>query len=77
MFSNKRPDLAVDYLNRVRAYDHGRNVVSSIMKFRGTLAEAAPKELAALTAEGLIAEREGGGTRAVSPAGTRGTVPVP
>jgi hypothetical protein len=58
MFSNKRPDLAVDYLNRVRAYDHGRNVVSSIMKFRGTVAEAAPKELAALTEEGLIAERE-------------------
>ena len=58
MFSNKRPDLAVDYLNRVRAYDHARNVVSNIMKFRGTVAEAAPKELAALTAEGLIAERE-------------------
>jgi hypothetical protein len=58
MFSNKRPDLAADYLNRVRVYDHGRNVVSSIVKFRGTLAEAAPKELAALTLESLIPGRK-------------------
>jgi hypothetical protein len=54
MFSNKRPDLAVEYLNRVRAYEHGRHVISSIMKFRGTLTQAAPTELAALTAEALI-----------------------
>lgn len=56
MFCNKAPDLAVDYLNRVRAHEHGRGIVSSIMKLRGTLAHAAPKELAALTAEGLIAQ---------------------
>ncbi|MGE3647652.1 MAG: hypothetical protein AB7G10_04900 [Reyranellaceae bacterium] len=56
--ANKRPDLAVDYLNRVRAYKHDRGAVSSIMKFRGSLALAAPKELAALTAESLIAERQ-------------------
>ena len=61
MFSNKRPDLAVDYVNRVRAYKHDRDAVSSIMGFRGTLAQAAPKELAALTAESLIAERRKGG----------------
>ncbi|WP_154661148.1 NACHT domain-containing protein [Microvirga lotononidis] len=54
-FCNKRSDLAVDYVNRVRTYKHGRNIISSIMKFRGTLAQAAPKELAALTAEQLIA----------------------
>jgi hypothetical protein len=30
LFSNKRPELAVDYLKRVRAYDHGRSVVSSV-----------------------------------------------
>ena len=54
MFCDKAPDLAVDYLNRVRAHEHGRGIVSSIMKLRGTLAQAAPKELAALTAEGLI-----------------------
>ena len=60
MFCNKAPDLAVDYLNRVRAHEHGRGIVSSIMKFRGTLAQAAPKEFAALTAESLIAQREEG-----------------
>lgn len=58
LFANKRPDLAADYVNLVRAYKHDRGVVSSIMKFRGTLAQAAPKELAALTAENLIAERK-------------------
>ncbi len=56
MFANKRPDLAADYVNRVRAYKHDRGVISGIMKFRGTLAQAAPKELAALVAENLIAE---------------------
>ena len=58
MFSNKVPALAADYLNRVRAREHNRGVVSNIMKFRGTLAQAAPIELAALTAEALIATRK-------------------
>ena len=57
LFSSNRPDLAVDYVNRVRAYKHDRGVVSSIMGFRGTLAQSAPKELAALTAENLIPEK--------------------
>ena len=59
LFSNKVPDLAVDYLNRIRARDRDRGVVSSIMKFRGTLAQSASKELAALTAEALIHARKG------------------
>jgi hypothetical protein len=58
LFASKRPDLAIDYVNRVRAYQYDRGVVSSIMNFRGTLAQAAPKELAALTAENLIAEQK-------------------
>lgn len=58
LFANKRPDLAVDYVNRVRANRHDRGIVSSIMTFRGTLAQAAPRELAALTAESLISEEE-------------------
>ena len=58
LFANKRPDLAVDYLNRVRTYNRSRNIVSSIMKFHGSLAQAAPGELAKLAAEGLIAERK-------------------
>ncbi|BFG81444.1 hypothetical protein PTKU46_94780 [Paraburkholderia terrae] len=56
LFANKKPDLAAEYVNRVRGYEHGREIVSSIMKFRGLLAQAAPRELAALTAENLIAE---------------------
>ena len=55
-FCNKSPDLAVDYINRVRAMKNDHGVVKSIMAFRGTLAQAAPKELAVLTAEKLIAE---------------------
>jgi hypothetical protein len=58
LFATKRSDLAADYVNRVRAYQHNRGVVPSIMNFRGTLAQAAPKELAALTAENLIAEQK-------------------
>lgn len=56
MFANRRPDLAADYLNRVRAYTNDYRVTSSIMSFYGTLPEAAPVELAALTAERLIAD---------------------
>lgn len=59
MFANRRPDLAVDYLKRVRAYTNDHRVTSSIMTFYGTLPEAAPAELAALTAERLIAEPDG------------------
>lgn len=62
LFANKRPDLAADYVNRVRSYEYDRGVVSSIMKFRGTLAHAAPKELAALTAEKLIAKAKEDGS---------------
>lgn len=54
-FSSKNPPLAIEYLNRVRNYARDRGIVSSIMSFRGTLAEAAPAELAMLTAESLIA----------------------
>ena len=60
MFCNKVPELAVDYLNRIREHEHRRGIASSIMKFRGALAQAAPKELASLTAESLIAQRQEG-----------------
>jgi hypothetical protein len=55
MFCNKVPHLATDYLNRVRAREYAFGIVPKIMKFRGALAQAAPEELAALTAESLIA----------------------
>jgi hypothetical protein len=54
MFCNKVPALAVDYLDRVAAQEHNRRAVSSILKFRGALAQAAPKQLAELTAKALI-----------------------
>ncbi len=54
MFCNKVPALAVDYLERVAAQKHNRHAVSSILKFRGELAQAAPKQLAELTAKALI-----------------------
>ena len=57
MFCNKVPTLAVDYLKRVAAQKHNRRAVSSILKFRGELAQAAPKQLAELTAKALITPR--------------------
>jgi hypothetical protein len=57
MFCNKVSALAVDYLDRVSAREHNGSVVSSILKFRGALVQAAPKQLAELTAKALIAPR--------------------
>lgn len=53
-FASKRPDLAVDYLERLRQYKYDRGISEGILKFRGTLAQAAPKQLAALTEDSLI-----------------------
>ncbi len=53
-FCNMVPALAVDYLDRVSAQNHNRHTVSSIFKFRGALAQAAPKQLAELTFKALV-----------------------
>lgn len=53
-FASKRPDLAIDYLERLRQYKYDRGISEGILKFRGTLAQAAPKQLVALTEDSLI-----------------------
>ncbi len=55
MFARTTPELAVEYLTAVGKSEHNENIVRSILKMRGTLAQAAPAELANLTAEALIA----------------------
>lgn len=56
-FCRRTPDLAADYLRTVRANPHNDRIADSIIKFRGTLAEAAPAELAELTAASLIRQQ--------------------
>ncbi len=56
MFARTTPDLAAEYLKAVGQSEHNEDVVRSILKMRGTLAQAAPAELADLTARALIAE---------------------
>jgi hypothetical protein len=55
MFARATPDLAADYLRAVAKSEHNEEIVRSILKLRGTLAQAAPAELAELTARALIA----------------------
>lgn len=55
MFARTTPELAAEYLTAVGKSEHNENIVRSILKMRGTLAQAAPEELANLTAQALIA----------------------
>jgi hypothetical protein len=57
LFCKRTPSLAAEYLRSVRQRRHGDDVVRSILKFRGTLAQAAPSELAELTMDALIPAR--------------------
>ena len=54
LFCNRTPELAAQYLRSIRGRDDERN----ILKFRGSLAQAAPQELADFTAAALIPSRE-------------------
>lgn len=54
LFCNRTPDLAVDYLQSLGRRRRNSEAVRSILKFRGTLAQAAPAELAELVATALI-----------------------
>lgn len=56
MFARTAPELAAEYLKAVGQCEHNEDVVRSILKIRGTLAQAAPAELADLTARALIAK---------------------
>jgi hypothetical protein len=54
LFCHRTPDLAVDYLRGLKGRRHNESVVEGILKFRGSLAQAAPAELADLTAAALV-----------------------
>jgi hypothetical protein len=56
MFARTTPELAAEYLKAVGQSEHNEAIVRSILKVRGTLAQAAPAELADLTARALIAK---------------------
>lgn len=55
MFARTTPELAAEYLTAVGNSEQNEDIVRSILKMRGTLAQAAPAELANLTAQALIA----------------------
>lgn len=54
MFARTTPELAAEYLRAVAQSDHNDDLVRSILKMRGTLAQAAPAELARLLEQALI-----------------------
>ena len=54
LFCSRRPDIAVAYLQGVQKLRRRAEVYGKLIKFRGSLAQAAPVELAAITAEFLI-----------------------
>ncbi len=56
-FCNRTPTLAKEYLQSLGQRRHTEDAVRSILKFRGSLAQAAPAELAELTATALIPKR--------------------
>ena len=57
-FCNRTPALAVEYLRSLGQRRHSEEIVRGILKFRGLLAQAAPKELAELTVNALIPKYE-------------------
>lgn len=54
LFASRTPQLAADYVRRLGSRRRGEDAIHGILKFRGTLAQAAPAELADLTANALI-----------------------
>ena len=58
LFCYRTPVLAADYLRAIRGRRHNEGIVEGILKFRGSLAQAAPAELADLTATALIRNKK-------------------
>jgi hypothetical protein len=58
LFCNRTPALAADYLRTVMRRRRNEDAVKAILRFRGQLPQAAPGELAELTASALIPQRE-------------------
>ena len=57
LFCRRTPELAVEYVRHLLGQPHAEQIIYGIMKFRGTLAQAAPAELAELTAVALIPKK--------------------
>ena len=65
-FCDRTPELAASYLEAVMGRLHNERAVQAVLKSRGRLAQAAPAQLAALTAAALIpsaGHHEGRGRR--------------
>ena len=58
LFCSREPKLAAQYLQALIEREHNENAVRSVLKFRGSLAQAAPYELGALTIAALIPKRD-------------------
>lgn len=54
LFCNHTPTLAAEYLQAVGKNPYRDHALRALLKFRGSLAQAAPKELAELTADYLM-----------------------
>jgi hypothetical protein len=54
LFCSRVPELAVEYLKSFYGRPHHERSMQELLKFRGSLAQAAPRELADLTIEALI-----------------------
>ena len=57
-FCNRAPQLAQEYLQSLRTREYSDRALREILKYRGALAQAAPKELAEITIELLIPKDE-------------------
>ena len=58
LFCNHTPTLAAQYLRSVGEQPYRDHALRALLKFRGSLAQAAPKELAELTAEYLMPKKD-------------------
>lgn len=58
LFCNYAPDSAAEYLQSVSNHPYRDHATRALLKFRGLLAQAAPKELAELTADYLMPKDE-------------------
>ena len=55
---NHTPQLAAEYLKKMRGHPYPDRELGGLLKFRGSLAQAAPKELAELTADYLLPKED-------------------
>ena len=58
LFCNREPKLAAQYLQALIQREFSEKVLRSVLKSRGSLAQAAPHELGALTIAALIPKRD-------------------